>query len=201
MFAFLLFPNLYVRYIGGIMGKIDRYTKDTVFFMTAVVFLIITASNTTFCEEIIYYSEIPSPEKLYDSLFGSEIDGGRTKSIIVVHKEQRARKVAFKIHFDFNSWQIEREDYHTLQVVADAIQMAKNKDYSLVVEGHTDAVGDFQYNLELSQKRALSVVKFLTERCDIPSKNLIPVGKGEFELFNKGHPDAEENRRVQFYIK
>lgn len=77
-------------------------------------------------------------------------------------------------------------------------------DWLLLVEGHTDDVpltggGRFADNWELSQGRALSVVKFLTEREGIPAERLAALGYGEYQPLDGGSgPDARaRNRRIE----
>jgi len=77
-------------------------------------------------------------------------------------------------------------------------------DWLLLVEGHTDNVafngnGQFADNWELSQGRALSVVRYLTETQNIPAERLAALGYGEFQPLDPGNtPDARaRNRRIE----
>jgi OOP family OmpA-OmpF porin len=63
----------------------------------------------------------------------------------------------------------------------------------VTVEGYTDVVGTEEYNLDLSQKRADRVSKFLEDE-GIP--NLEAEGKGESDQY----PTHKENRRVEIRI-
>ena len=69
------------------------------------------------------------------------------------------------------------------------------------VEGHTDSRGKYNYNKRLSQQRADSVVKYLTER-GVESSRLKGVGYGPDRPIDSN--DTEEgrarNRRVEFTI-
>jgi outer membrane protein OmpA-like peptidoglycan-associated protein len=65
------------------------------------------------------------------------------------------------------------------------------------VGGHTDAKGSDPYNQSLSERRAETVKKFLTENYKIPAENLVSTGYGKGDLKNKADPFAAENRRVQ----
>ena len=75
----------------------------------------------------------------------------------------------------------------------------------LRVDGHTDKIpvgssARFRDNWELSQARALSVVKFLVDREGVPPQRLAATGFGEFQPIDEG--DAPENlarnRRIEF---
>ena len=66
----------------------------------------------------------------------------------------------------------------------------------ILVEGHTDAVGDATYNLALSDRRAETVALALTEYFDVPAANLVTQGYGESAL-RIPTPNAEpRNRRA-----
>ena len=73
-----------------------------------------------------------------------------------------------------------------------------NPSAQLAVEGHTDSRASDSYNLDLSQRRAQSVVDYLVSK-GVSSSRLNPVGKGE------GYPIASndtregrhQNRRVE----
>jgi len=109
------------------------------------------------------------------------------------------------IEFDFDSYQIKPEFYEKLNMAASII--SNNPGQKYVVEGHTDAAGTPEYNLNLSQNRAKAVVNYL-EKKDVDIKQLTIVGKGDTEL---KHPECRpqevcddqknfENRRVVFKV-
>lgn len=77
----------------------------------------------------------------------------------------------------------------------------------LRVDGHTDKTGvgagsQFADNWELSQARALSVVKYLIEREGIPANRLAATGFGEFQPVDLGNsPEAlAANRRIELKL-
>ena len=65
-----------------------------------------------------------------------------------------------------------------------------------LIEGHTDAVGSGASNLSLSDRRAESVAKALTEYFGVPPENLVVQGYGESELKIDTLGDERLNRRV-----
>ena len=64
------------------------------------------------------------------------------------------------------------------------------------IEGHTDAVGSFAYNEQLSQARAEAVKDFLIKEMSVAPERLKVVGRAFCEPANPGNPYAAENRRV-----
>jgi outer membrane protein OmpA-like peptidoglycan-associated protein len=102
--------------------------------------------------------------------------------------------VGFRIRFDFNSAELPPSAYSMIDRIAEL--MRESSDLKLRVEGHTDAVGSADYNMSLSERRALSVVRYLTAH-GVPAARLMPVGKGMEEPVVSNPYDAA-NRRVQF---
>ncbi len=78
-------------------------------------------------------------------------------------------------------------------------------DWILQVEGHTDRVpintAQFPSNWELSQARAMSVIRLLTEQ-GIPPQHLAAAGYGEFHPLDSGGGDAalRRNRRIELKL-
>lgn len=72
---------------------------------------------------------------------------------------------------------------------------------NILIEGHTDDVGDAAYNESLSQKRAASVGSFL-KAANIASSRLIIKWYGEAQPKVENNSDASRalNRRVEFGI-
>lgn len=68
----------------------------------------------------------------------------------------------------------------------------------LSVEGHTDNVGDKRANVELSKKRAASVMKYITDK-GIDGKRLKSDGKGDSVPLadNRSEDGRAKNRRVE----
>lgn len=73
----------------------------------------------------------------------------------------------------------------------------------VIVEGHTDAVGDATHNQELSLKRAQAVVKFFESDKSLAEDKIDSVGFGYSKplSFNKTKEGRAQNRRVDIVIK
>jgi outer membrane protein OmpA-like peptidoglycan-associated protein len=100
-----------------------------------------------------------------------------------------------QITFEFNSMTLTPEAKETLRALGSALN-AGLKDYKFVLQGHTDAVGSADYNMDLSRKRAEAARDFLINEMKVDPDRLQVVGKGFTELANPCHPRAAENRRL-----
>lgn len=119
--------------------------------------------------------------------------------------EMEINRMIEGIEFDFDSFVIKAEFYEKLNTAASIISSMKDKTF--IVEGHTDAAGTAEYNMELSLNRARAVVNYLIGK-GIDIKRLKIVGKGDTQLL---HPECRphqvcdnqknfENRRVIFKL-
>ncbi len=72
----------------------------------------------------------------------------------------------------------------------------------LRVEGYTDDQGNAGYNLDLSKRRAASVVKWLTTKGGLDAKRFDSEGYGQERPIasNADEKGRQENRRVEFHI-
>ncbi|MBL9038109.1 MAG: OmpA family protein, partial [Archangium sp.] len=105
-----------------------------------------------------------------------------------------------KVYFATNKDLILDRSFKLLKEVASTMR-AHPELVKVRVEGHTDSVGNDQYNLELSQRRAESVKRFL-EREGIAPERLEAKGYGELKPVagNTTPADREKNRRVEFIV-
>lgn len=102
------------------------------------------------------------------------------------------------IHFGFGESFVREEEVGNLDHVAAVLEkiLTAHPREVFIIEGHTDAVGSPDANLELSRKRAEAVKQALTDYYVIPPENLQTVGYGE-RFLKIPTPDPEpENRRV-----
>jgi hypothetical protein len=63
------------------------------------------------------------------------------------------------VFYEVDSWQLKKESMAELNKLSNLLK--ENKDLKIEIGGYTDATGSDEYNLSLSEKRALSVVDFL----------------------------------------
>ena len=66
-----------------------------------------------------------------------------------------------------------------------------------MVAGHTDAVGGEAYNQDLSERRADTIKKYLTEKYGLNGSDLVTVGYGKTQPKDPNAPMDPVNRRVQ----
>jgi len=102
----------------------------------------------------------------------------------------------YGIHFNYDSDVPKASATAALERLLSALQAAPQM--SVVIQGHTDADGADGYNLDLSARRAASVVGWLVER-GVDAARLTPEGKGETQPIasNKSADGKALNRRVE----
>ncbi len=116
----------------------------------------------------------------------------------VTNAETGPHAFAMQIRFAFDSAQLTPQAQETLDRVADVLKSDLMEEKSIVIEGHTDAIGTTDYNLNLSTERAMSVQFYLAQEHLIDVDRLDILGKGEEELYDSVNPNAGINRRVEF---
>lgn len=117
--------------------------------------------------------------------------GGRTIYIVPGYS------VDLEVYFAFDSAALTYRARQDLTALGYALASQQLRPYSYLIAGHTDAKGDAGHNQWLSERRALSVVSFLTSNFPIDPNRLIAVGWGESRLKVPSAPYAAINRRVE----
>ncbi|MBX3187669.1 MAG: OmpA family protein [Labilithrix sp.] len=114
--------------------------------------------------------------------------------VVVTAKEIR---ITQQIQFDFNKATIKPVSFPILEAVKDV--MVANPKMTIEVQGHTDNVGQPQYNMKLSQQRADAVRAYLASHGIEPSR-LVSKGYGLTQPLvpNNSEGNRALNRRVQF---
>ena len=105
------------------------------------------------------------------------------------------------VYFAVNKWDLSAEAKTSLDELAAKAPGAKN--YTVEVQGYTDSTGDFDKNLELSRKRADSVVQYLAVKHSIPLRRITtPMGYGSTKTVadDKTAAGRAQNRRVEVRI-
>jgi outer membrane protein OmpA-like peptidoglycan-associated protein len=102
-----------------------------------------------------------------------------------------------RVTFPFDSAEITPEAQATLDVLGEALMDGRLSADRFEIAGHTDGVGDEQYNASLSDRRAQAVVEYLSSNFSISHERLLGRGYGEAYLADPDQPDGPENRRVE----
>jgi outer membrane protein OmpA-like peptidoglycan-associated protein len=146
----------------------------------------------------------PPPEPSVEDLLARELmDQG-----LLSRKDERGLVLYLPdVLFEFDSADLTDAANHKIGAVAEiVVRLAPER--ALSVEGHTDAVGSDEYNLELSLRRALAVSDAL-QAGGVAGERLRAVGHGErFPVApNRGADGRDDpagrsqNRRVEVVIE
>jgi OmpA-OmpF porin, OOP family len=103
----------------------------------------------------------------------------------------------YEIYFDSGSATLTPQSDTTLREIA--ALLGKDARLQLFVVGHTDNVGSFQTNLDLSRRRATAVVRALSTAHGVEAGRLQPEGVGMLAPLASNDTDAgrARNRRVE----
>ena len=135
--------------------------------------------------------------------FVNTLRNRKTRSLSLGERQEIAElaatkpKIDLEIQFDYNSADISKGSTSAVQELGKALSSPDLKGSTFVVAGHTDAIGGEVYNQELSERRADTIKKYLTEKYGIAGANLVTVGYGESRPKDANVPMDPTNRRVQ----
>ncbi|NNF81095.1 MAG: OmpA family protein [Rhizobiales bacterium] len=102
------------------------------------------------------------------------------------------------ITFDTGSASLTQSQVSSLTDIGDTIAAIIQEDPReiFLIEGHTDAVGSDLSNLALSDRRAETIARILTDSFGVPPENMVVQGYGEQYLKIQTEYAERENRRV-----
>jgi chemotaxis protein MotB len=92
-----------------------------------------------------------------------------------------------------------------LQAVADTL-MGQHGNGTFWIEGHTDndpiKKSKWESNRDLSVARAMAVLHYLVEECNVPDDRCVVAGHGEYQpvASNESKTDKGRNRRVEIVV-
>jgi peptidoglycan-associated lipoprotein len=104
------------------------------------------------------------------------------------------------VHFDFDRYELRSQDESALQ--SNAAWLRSNKNYLVLIEGHSDVRGTPEYNVALGERRAKTAQNYLVSH-GIDSRRIAIISYGEHR---QQCNDASEscwakNRRAHFRVK
>ena len=145
-----------------------------------------------------------SPDLIYDTMEAPPVDRiDRRYSLDEIRYSPSVRMLMpsidlSSINFETGSWEIPPDQAAKLQVIADGLNRAiqRNPREVFLIEGHTDAVGNDVDNLSLSDRRAESAAELLTQQFGVPAENLTSQGYGSQYLKEQTDGPSRINRRV-----
>ena len=102
--------------------------------------------------------------------------------------------------FGFNKDNLTKQAKEELDQLATSVSTTKG--YIITVEGATDSVGSSEYNYDLSQRRANSVIQYLASEKSIPAHKIYLIGLGKDKPVdsNKTAEGRKKNRRVDVHL-
>jgi outer membrane protein OmpA-like peptidoglycan-associated protein len=151
-------------------------------------------------------SEIRAPQKPQNILVQSAkkptpvAQTAKSAPAPVTHKAAKSENGYF-IHFALNSFDLEPEFKEHLQRLSSVLTSEAMLKTCLRVTGHTDTSGDADYNMQLSQKRAIMVATYLAEVGNIDPTRVQISAVGETEPLADISGRDPHNRRVAFSSK
>lgn len=113
-----------------------------------------------------------------------------------------------EVFFEFNSFELTETAENKLATIGDVLIDPKTVSRQIMVEGHTDSIGDKAYNEELSLQRANVVADELVER-NVSNERISRRGYGEkYPIAPNTKPDGRDNpdgraqnRRVEIVVE
>ncbi len=131
-------------------------------------------------------------------------EGAFEKSLVAkkergIEGEVFETKLLKDIHFDFDRYEVRREDEEILK--ENAAWLKKNPGTKVQVEGHCDERGTVEYNLALGERRASYAKQYLVS-LGVAADRISTISYGKERPLVTGHDEEAwaKNRRVHFVV-
>jgi len=139
----------------------------------------VASADTTSVEDTVFTEEPAAPEEPSAAPEGMSI--------------------GFRIQFAYNSPELLPDTLPYLDAVGEMMNLERTRNTRLLISGHADASGDEEYNLALSEARALAVASYLEQNYAVDHARLTTMGYGESKPLPDTDPMDPSNRRVEFH--
>jgi outer membrane protein OmpA-like peptidoglycan-associated protein len=168
-----------------------KINRRQIGLLAASTLLALAIGNTALAQQ----EGVVSSEKILKALTTESKD-------IVLDASGRAApprdpSIDLQVQFDFNSANLKPIGRKQLDELAKALNHKSLSLSGFELAGHTDKVGDAQYNIQLSTDRANSVRAYLISTHGIADQRLQTAGFGFSRLADASRPTAAINRRVE----
>ncbi|QJW91546.1 OmpA family protein [Spirosoma taeanense] len=132
-----------------------------------------------------------------DTLTTNRVDVMRDFNLVPI--ETGAKITLRNIYFNASKFDLKPESFPELDRLVEVMQ--ENSTMNIRLEGHTDTVGDFDANVELSRNRVNEVKRYLVSK-GISAGRIETVGYGPSRPINtnKSLKERPENRRVEMVV-
>jgi len=133
------------------------------------------------------------------------IDSIRPNNILFIEREilssNNSEIVLNNIQFEINSFTLINSSFSEIDELISNLKKYENLE--IEIQGHTDNVGNYDYNLRLSELRAKSVYNYIIESDSLLVNRITFKGYGEDKPIedNKTNWGRAVNRRTSFLIK
>src|SRR3954447_14114878 len=147
--------------------------------------------------------QVDTAKQMKEVSFLNLVRNRKTRSLSFDERQEMAEiaatkpKIDLEILFDNNSADISKSSEQAVEELAKALSDPSLKGSTFMVAGHTDAKGGESYNQSLSERRADTIKKVLSEEFGIKGSDLVTVGYGKSQPKDPRAPEDAVNRRVQ----
>lgn len=162
---------------------------------------IINSNLSKFCYSDSHWSSTFSLLYFIDNVILTEIEDKKdTLDIKRFNSLEKGESIILhNIYFDFDKYKLLKESFPELGIVYE--YMNKNSNVQILVSGYTDNVGTNEYNDELSNNRAKSVIDYLIKK-GIAKDRFQSKGFGSrFPIdSNDNEEGRKKNRRIELKV-
>jgi outer membrane protein OmpA-like peptidoglycan-associated protein len=158
------------------------------------------SDSNTIDQKMDYAKEQERNNQGFLSQLGAKFGLGEEEEIDLIEAGSKGKKINRNVYFKFDSDKIQGRFNILLDMISEELE--KNPQIKILIEGHTDAIGGEDINIDLSCNRADNVKEALISRgvnqyrieisCE-GKERPIATNDDEFE-------GRELNRRVEFYL-
>jgi OmpA-OmpF porin, OOP family len=134
-----------------------------------------------------------------DAVAGQHKPHTATSGTQVTSANGTAPSASIYVQFQTGSDELTPQAAASLNELGKALGSSALSSYRFRIEGHTDTVGQKDYNQALSERRATAVVRYIEQKFSIDASRLTSVGMGSDHLLVPTPAQTPEarNRRVQ----
>ncbi len=149
-----------------------------------------------------FYAEKPGFTFQSKNFSTLDTNGGKKFVYVNVKLYPIEQNLIIRLHnifFETNSYKLKPESFVELNKVVHFLKT--NPNLEIEVSGHTDSIGTYQYNMQLSEKRARAVADYLIKQGIDPGRLQVKgYGFTRPEASNRTEKGRRLNRRVEIKI-